>query len=350
MKLKIKNKKAVLIITLIALSVLVLSQQLSVYIPQTDISYTISKITAVYDTGIEETWYPNTPSFSYDFGRETQEPEIVVATNVRHVQALSEKQVTFGEKKYKVYSWECYFDIEIKAVSEAPWKERIELPGGRGYVEEWKGDLAVTVTVYLKLYSRGSWYLLYAVSDEIEEVVRWTSAETPSSDWKFKIDGYANALEPTADNQILTVLTDYNVKNVDYYYDVEEFYRAGSVDGKMLMFKAELQPPSAGWNEWKWFRTIQHRAFGEAFVTVSFKLTVCYTVEIPPEQPTQEEIPKLNDTKPKVEPYNEPTPPIIPPFLQIVIIILLIITAVYVILTGIAKLKPTPQITIGGNS
>jgi len=348
MRLKTKQKKVILIIIMITLSVFILSTQLSVYIPQTDISYSITRVTATYETGAKYTWYPNKPSFSFDPGKETLEPRIAIATNVRYVDALSEKQLTYGETKYNVYSWQCYFDIEMKAISEAPWKETYYDPDSMIYTETWRGDLAVTLTVYLRFYSRGPWFLLYAVSDRVSENVRWTSAEKPTSDWPFKIDGYADSLEPTADNQILTVLTDYNTENVEYYYRLEEFYKAGHVDGKMIEFKAKLQPPSAAWNEWKWFRTIEHKAFGESYVKITFKLTVCYTVEITPEQ--AEEIPELNDTEPKVEPYEQPTPPIIPPFIQYVIIAILIIVTIYVILSGIGKSKPNPQITVGGRS
>jgi len=340
LKLKEKQKKSLLVIVLIVLSMFILSTQLSVYLPQTDISYYINQVKLRYENGDKYTLYPSKPSFSKT-GSDDEKPDVTIAINIRDVVGQKQTNITFKDKKYAVYSYDCLFDVEIKAVSDAPgfYNDKWYLPA------TWHADGWVEIEVYLTFKSRGDWVLLYVFSKAVREEVRWTSAEIPDSNWDFKKDGYANALEPTADNQLLTVLVD-GEEDPTYYYEPERLFSAGKIDGKGLYMKAKLLPPSAGWIKRKLTGVEHHYAFGESIVYVSFIATVAIAEEIPPEQTAN--INKLNDTRPKVEPYGEPPAPIIPPFIQYVIIAILIITAVYVIFSSIGKIKPSPKISVGG--
>ena len=86
---------------------------------------------------------------------------------------------------------------------------------------------------------------------------------------------------------------------MSYYYSYDQFWDAGSVDGKFLRFSANLRAPEAWfWDlmSWNYYYT-----WGEAIVTWTVEVTVAIAKEIRPENP---DLGDLRDEKPSVEGVN----------------------------------------------
>lgn len=277
-----KEKRIYLALAILGLVLAIYLYPLS-FIPQSDISFAIGRVSVQGDKGVVWGAYPGSVSWSRSRDHKNLMPGVAVTTTLSGVKEDRNYTMTFNNTRYALYAYIVYLEVEVKAIGGEPTGPKI--------------DQGVTVSVWLSLKSRGDWRLLWVKSENITETSRWTSPRIPKSNWNVE-GGSANAMEPAAINGLVSVTSDMTAPSgaINYYYDYEQYWEAGAVDGKKLYLKCYLRAPEAWF--WDLWSLNYYYAWGESIVIWRLALSVVIAEELLPEQPN---LGSLIDNAPKVQ-------------------------------------------------
>ena len=114
-----KNKSLYAALIVLGLILAVYFYPLS-FIPQSDISFSIARVSVQGDSGTVWGAYPDSVSWSHSRDHDNLMPGVSIAATLNGVKALKNYTLTFGGDKYAIYAYAIYIQVQVKASGGDP--------------------------------------------------------------------------------------------------------------------------------------------------------------------------------------------------------------------------------------